>query len=68
MDYLQDLEYSNSKCQATKNTKKTCTFDELKVHVQKLNELLKEPHFGLSEWCQMYAGHMEIISDYWIYN
>jgi hypothetical protein len=69
MDYLTDLEYSiNPQCQAPKKAKKTCTFDELKVHVQKLNELLKDPHMGLSTWCEIYSGHMRAISDYWTYN
>jgi len=65
---LVDLEYSNPELHKDKAAKKTCTFDELKTHIQQLNELLKDPQFGLSTWCELYVKHMKEISDYWVNN
>jgi hypothetical protein len=42
-------------------------FEELKIHVENLNELLKDPRFGLITWCEMYAEEMKWIADYWNY-
>ena len=47
---------------------KTCTFEELKEHVSQLNEMLKEPQFGLMGWATVYADHMKAISNYWVNN
>ena len=65
---LEELEYINPELHKPKATKKTCSFDDLKIHVSKLNDLLKDPQLGLSTWCQTYAELMKEISDYWIYN
>lgn len=43
-------------------------FEDMKWHVEKLNDMLKDPQFGLSSWCQFYAEHMKAISDYWVNN
>jgi len=43
-------------------------FEQLKLDVMRLNELLKDPQFGLSSWCRMYAERMKAISDYWVNN
>ena len=37
----------------------------LKWNVNALNELLKDPQWGLFSFCQMYAERMKFISDYW---
>jgi hypothetical protein len=64
-----DIEYSNPLLHKTKPTSiKTCTFDEMREHVSKLNELLKDPQLGLFTWCEMYSEHMKCISDYWVNN
>lgn len=39
--------------------------EKLKFHVSALNEMLKDPQFGLMGWCMIYAEHMKFISDYW---
>lgn len=41
------------------------TIDDLKFHVHALNELLKDPQWGLAGWCMLYSEHMKFISDYW---
>jgi hypothetical protein len=43
-------------------------FQELTRRVTQLNEMLKDPQFGLISWCQIYAEHMKFISDYWTSN
>ena len=39
--------------------------EDLKFHVNALNEMLKDPQFGLVGWCMLYSEHMKYISGYW---
>lgn len=40
-------------------------FKELQRRVAVLNELLKDPQYGLMSWCESYAEQMKWIADYW---
>ena len=48
--------------------KKKYNLETLKFHVNALNEMLKDPEWGLASWCMVYAEHIKYIHDYWEYN
>ena len=41
------------------------TFKELQRRVHLLDELLKDPQFGLASWSIAYGENMKWISEYW---
>jgi hypothetical protein len=45
--------------------RKEKTLEELKIHVNKLKQLLDDSQPGLMCWCESYAYEMNWISNYW---
>lgn len=39
--------------------------EAVKAHVEKLRQLLADPHPGLSTWCACYGREMQWLSDHW---